>query len=243
MIHSKNGNRASITTGTSGIGELPVADDDPCGQRRDQHGANHPGGGVFTELAHGIGKGEHLSRRCAPVRWSSLILQVVDDGKQCRRCRFEKLVRGLPRRRRLAGDDRVGQVAIGLRACRPRRPSRRPGRPARARRWREVCCTSTEMRWSPRRRRRGPRTSAHGAAARRDRRRPRAAAARHRAVRPAPVAARSAASSATLGPLCSRVSRMLRTTEKSSSPARMSSRGSRSSPACRRKSRTVVASP
>ena len=115
-------------------------------------------------------------------------------------------------------------------------------RAAPAHRWREGCCTSAEMRWSRRRRRRGPRRS--GVALLLDRVLLRRQL-EHRFVEQRGQL-RRLASGGQLGDFRTVVqpgSSMLRTTETSSSPSRINNRGSRSSPACRRKSRTLVASP
>ena len=179
-----------------------------------------------------LGRGGH---RCSS-RWSIAVSSRRGRG-------LEQVLRGFSCPFGIARGDRIGELAIGLRAGRPRRPSQRPARPARAHRWREACCTSAGTRSSRRRRQRGPRTSARGAAARRGRPRRPASAARHRAAQPVPGAAAGpparrpwARCAAGSRGCCARPTR-------SSSPARTSKRGSRSSPAWRRKSRTVVASP
>ncbi len=45
------------------VRDLPVTDDNASGQRGGQSGANHPGGGVFPELAQRIPQRETLARR------------------------------------------------------------------------------------------------------------------------------------------------------------------------------------
>ena len=71
------------------VGDLPVADDDPRG-----HGADEDvtpiiqGEGCFAELSPRIGQCEPLACGRA-VRWSSLILQIVEGAEQRRGGGFE----------------------------------------------------------------------------------------------------------------------------------------------------------
>ena len=240
--HSKNGNNASITTGTSASVICQSPTTMRACQRGGQSGANHPGGGVFPELATRIAQREALARgalgRDGHGCSSKLVIAAsiaAVAGSRRSIAAFSRR-RGRPPRSRRRGPGRPP-------GGRPRRPSRRREPAAQARTWPEACCTSAGTRWNRRRRRRGPRRSARGAAARPGR----VSASRLRTASSRSAAnsgrRRTAASSATFGPLCNRASRMLRTTERSSSPARSNNRGRRSSPACRRKSRTVVASP
>ena len=56
--HSKNGNAASIASGTQQVGDAPIADDDARGQRNDQGDADHPRRRVAPELPRRVGQRE-----------------------------------------------------------------------------------------------------------------------------------------------------------------------------------------
>ena len=218
MTHSKNGNSASITTGTS----ASVICQSPTTMRAVSAAATSlpitHGDGCFAELAPRIAQSESLAGSALGGDGHDLFLQIGDHGEHCRGGGFEK-VRSPPSWRHRDRPPRSCRRVPGRPAGgRPRRPSPRREQAARARMWPAACCTSAGTRSNRRRRRRGPRTSARDVAARPGRSPTPGCRTASSSSAAKPGWRRTAASSAAFGPLCNRASRMLRTTDRSSSP-------------------------
>ena len=116
-IHSKNGNSASITSGHDRVGDLPVADDDPRGHRADNGDANHPRGGCFQNSRRASASVNPFAYGARRSRWSSVSSRssralssavVAGSSRSCAACLA---------RSGIARGDRVGQLAIRLRAA------------------------------------------------------------------------------------------------------------------------------